>query len=70
MRLCLPVLIVPASVNVPELLWVRLKVFRVDYVSIVHVLVVPDDSLYDSLVTREVRESRVHTHAGPTEEEE
>ena len=69
MRFCLPVLIVPVSVYVPELLWVRLKVLRVDYVSIVHVLIVPDNSLYDALVTREVREARVHTHARPTEEE-
>ena len=69
MRLRLPVPIVPVSVNVPELLWVRLKVLRVDYVSIVHVLVVPEDSLDDALVASEVRESRVHTHAGPTEEE-
>ena len=69
-RLGLHVPIVPVSVYVPELLWVCLKVLRVDYVSIVHVLVVPDDSLYDALVTREVREVRVHTHASPTEEEE
>ena len=69
MRLRLLVLIVPVSVNVPELLWVCLKVLRVNNVSIIHVLVVFDDSLYDALVASKIRESRVHTHAGPTEED-
>jgi hypothetical protein len=69
MRLCQLVLIVPISVNVPELLRVCLKILRVYNVSIIHVLVVSDDSLYDALVACKIRESRVHTHAGPTKED-
>jgi hypothetical protein len=70
MRLSLVVLIISISVNVPEPLWVCLKVLRVNNVSIFHVLVVSDDSLYDALVASEIREPRVHTHASPTEEKE
>lgn len=69
MRFRLLVLIVPISVNVPEPLRVCLKVLRVNYVSIIHVFIVFDDSLYDAVVAGKIRETRVHTHAGATKED-
>ena len=63
MRLCIDILVVSGAIDVPEFVRVGFKICGVDDVSILLVWLRFDDLMNDSLVTCEVRQTAIYTHA-------